>query len=315
MAGQGFIRRDAAHTATPFPKLATAPVYSTALGRAYHIDALAMFAQIPDDSVSLVVTSPPFALQRKKKYGNVCPADYVAWFEPFAKEIYRVLKPDGSFVLELGGSWNPGVPTRSLYQYELIIQLGKTFHLAQDFYWYNPARLPTPAEWVTVRRTRVKDAVSLVWWLSKTENPQADNRRVLRPYSASMKRLLDVGYKGGKRPSEHVISADAFSKDNGGAIPPNVLEISNTSSNDRYLRSCKAAGVAPHPARFPADLPTFFIKFLTQPGDLVIDPFAGSNVTGAAAEGLGRRWVTSELNADYIAGSKFRFADETAKAA
>lgn len=295
------------------PKLA--PAYSTALGKAYCVNALDLFAELETDSVALVVTSPPFALKRKKNYGNVLPEEYVEWFQPYANEIFRVLKPDGSFVLELGGSWNPGKPTRSLYQYELILRLGKTFHLAQDFYWYNPARLPTPAEWVTVRRTRVKDAVSLVWWLSKTENPQADNRRVLKPYSASMKRLLDVGYKGGKRPSEHVISADAFSKDNGGAIPPNVLEIANTRSNETYLTACKNASIAPHPARFPPELPEFFVKFLTQPGDLVVDPFAGSNVTGATAESLGRRWLTSELNADYITGSRFRFPGEQTKAA
>jgi DNA modification methylase len=314
MPGRETLRRDAGHLLS-FPKLTAAPAYATALGQAYHLDSLKMFAELADDTVALVVTSPPFALARKKKYGNVSPEEYGDWFMPFAREIFRVLRPDGSFVLELGGSWNPGVPTRSLYQYELILRLGKLFHLAQDFYWYNPAKLPTPAEWVTVRRTRVKDAVSLVWWLSKTEHPQADNRRVLRPYSDSMKRLLDTGYKGGRRPSEHVISVDAFSKDNGGAIPPNVLEISNTRSSEHYLTMCKTTGLTPHPARFPAELPAFFIKFLTQPLDLVVDPFAGSNVTGAAAEGLGRRWLTSELNAEYIAGSRFRFDDGLRKAA
>ena len=149
-----------------------------------------MLRQLAADSVSLVVTSPPFALIRQKAYGNVAADEYIEWFWPFAEEIHRVLRPDGSFVLELGGAWNSGSPTRSLYQYELIIRLCKMFHLAQDFYWFNPSRLPTPAEWVTIRRTRVKDAVNPIWWLSKTENPQADNRQVLKPYSKSMKRLL-----------------------------------------------------------------------------------------------------------------------------
>lgn len=284
------------------------PAYATRLGRAYCCDALDLFAQLDTDSVALVVTSPPFALTRKKRYGNVSAEEYADWFEPFAAEIHRVLSPTGSFVIELGGAWNSGKPTRSLYQYELILRLGRRFHLAQDFYWYNPARLPTPAEWVTVRRTRVKDAVSLIWWLSKTEHPAADNRRVLRPYSDSMRRLLDTGYKGGRRPSEHVISADAFSRDNGGAIPPNLLEVSNTRSNETYLRLCKSNDMAPHPARFPAELPEFFVKFLTEPGDLVVDPFAGSNVTGAVCEQHGRRWLTSELRDDYVTGSRFRFA-------
>jgi DNA modification methylase len=298
-----------------WPVVAPSPVYATTLGRAYQDDSRSWLAQLPSASIPLVVTSPPFALTRKKKYGNVGPEEYADWFAPFAEQIHRILTPDGSFVLELGGSWNAGKPTRSLYQYELILRLGRTFHLAQDFYWYNPARLPTPAEWVTVRRTRVKDAVSLVWWLAKGEHPRADNRRVLKPYSESMKRLLDVGYKGGRRPSEHVISTDAFSKDNGGAIPPNLLEISNTRSSEAYLSRCKESGIAPHPARFPAELPEFFIKFLSEPGEIVVDPFAGSNVTGATAERLGRRWMSCEQNADYVAGSRFRFDEIVRKAA
>ena len=97
--------------------------------------------------------------------------------------------------MELGGAWNPGSGTRSLFPYELLLRLGKIFYLAQDFYWFNPSRLPTPAEWVTIRRTRVKEAVTTLWWLSKTTEPQADNRQVLVPYSKSMKRLLKDGYK------------------------------------------------------------------------------------------------------------------------
>ena len=227
---------------------------------------------------------------------------------PFAEEIHRILKPDGSFVVELGSAWNPGSGTRSLYQYQLLIKLAEQFHLAQDFYWYNPCKLPTPAEWVTIRRTRVKDAVSIIWWLSKTTEPQADNRRVLVPYSRSMKRLLKDGYKAAMRPSQHEIGPH-FQRDNGGAIPPNLLTIPNTRSNDEYLHACRAAGVQIHPARFPPGLPEFFIRFLTEPGQTVLDPFAGSNVTGKAAETLGRRWISVEINEDYIAGSRLRFGN------
>jgi site-specific DNA-methyltransferase (cytosine-N4-specific) len=282
------------------------PAYRTALGRAYHADSLEVLRQLPSDSVALVLTSPPFALRRKKAYGNVAAEDYVEWFRPFAQEIHRVLCPDGSFVMELGGTWNPGSPTRSLYQYELILSLARLFHVAQDFYWFNPARLPTPAEWVTIRRTRVKDAVHPIWWLSKTEAPQADNRRVLRPYSASMRRLLKDGYKAARRPSQHEISVH-FQRDNGGAIPPNLLTVANTRSNEEYLRDCRAAGLPIHPARFPPAVPEFFIRFLTRTGQLVVDPFGGSNVTGHMAETLGRRWLSAELRADYVAGSRFRF--------
>lgn len=282
------------------------PAYVTRLGRAYHADALDVLRDQPDDSVALVMTSPPFALRRQKAYGNVDAAEYVEWMWPFAEQIYRILRPDGSFVMDLGGGWNRGSGTRSLYPYELILRLCKVFHLAQDFYWFNPSRLPTPAEWVTIRRTRVKDAVNTVWWLSKTDSPQADNRRVLKPYSRSMKRLLRDGYEPAMRPSQHEISKH-FRRDNGGAIPPNMLEIPNTRSNDEYIRRCRGAGLQVHPARFPAPLPEFFIRFLTEKGQLVLDPFAGSNVTGFVAEQLERRWMSIELNAEYVSGSRLRF--------
>jgi site-specific DNA-methyltransferase (cytosine-N4-specific) len=282
------------------------PAYTTRLGRAYHSDALAVLRQLPAGSAALVFTSPPFALRRKKAYGNVTADEYVDWFWPFAQEIHRLLRPDGSFIYELAGAWNPGRGTRSLFPYQLVLRLCELFHLAQEFYWHNPSRLPTPAEWVTIRRTRVKDAVSTLWWLSKSDEPQADNRRVLRPYSPSMRRLLRDGYQPAMRPSQHEISAH-FQRDNGGAIPPNLLTVPNTCSNDEYLRRCRKAGLPIHPARFPAALPEFFIRFLTEPNQLVVDPFAGSNVTGQAAEQLGRRWLSIEINADYVTGSQLRF--------
>ncbi|HWY87333.1 MAG TPA: site-specific DNA-methyltransferase [Gemmataceae bacterium] len=287
------------------------PAYTTRLGRAYHGDAFEILQIIPDESVSLVFTSPPFALRRQKAYGNVSAAQYIDWFWPIADQILRVLRKDGSFVMELGGAWNPGSGTRSLFPYELLLRLGKIFCLAQDFYWFNPSRLPSPAEWVTIRRTRVKEAVTTLWWLSKTTEPQADNRQVLVPYSKSMKRLLKDGYKAAKRPSQHEIGPH-FQRDNGGAIPPNLLTVPNTRSYDEYLFRCRAAGLPIHPARFPPELPDFFIRFLTKPGQTVLDPFAGSNVTGQVAEALGRNWASVEINADYVAGSKLRFGDAEA---
>jgi site-specific DNA-methyltransferase (cytosine-N4-specific) len=291
-----------------------APTYTTRLGRAYQGDAANMLQQVADESVSLVFTSPPFALRRQKAYGNVSADEYIEWFWPTVEQIKRILKPDGSFVMELGGAWNKGSGTRSLFPYELLIQLGKIFYLAQDFYWHNPSRLPSPAEWVTIRRTRVKEAVTHVWWLSKTTEPKADNRQVLVPYSKSMRRLLKDGYQPAKRPSQHEIGPH-FQRDNGGAIPPNLLTIPNTRSHDEYLIRCRAAGLPIHPARFPKELPEFFIRFLTHAGDMVLDPFAGSNMTGQVAESLDRTWTSIEINADYVAGSRLRFAGDGKAAA
>lgn len=282
------------------------PYYSTSHGAAYLGDSSELLKKIKSESIQLIMTSPPYALIRKKPYGNVEQDMYVDWFMEFADEILRVLKPDGSFVLDIGGSWQNGYPTKSTYQFELLIELTKKFKLAQDFYWYNPARLPSPAEWVNVRRVRVKDAVETVWWLSKTNEPKADNRRVLNPYSESQKKLMKNGVKSTTRPSGHEITQN-FVKSHGGAIPSNCLVIANTDSNSKYLRRCREAGVSPHPARYPRQLPDFFIKFLTEPGDIVLDPFAGSNMTGWVAENLKRQWISFEIEEEYLEHSKYRW--------
>lgn len=129
-----------------------------------------------------------------------------------------------------------------------------------------------------------------------------------------MKTLLSNGYKPMLRPSEHDISSK-FSINNGAAIPPNLIAIPNTESNSSYLRYCKEIGVNAHPARFPAALPEYFIRMVTDPGDLVLDPFAGSCVTGEVAERLGRKWVCVEIIESYLRGAKGRFkqAAETLK--
>ncbi len=282
------------------------PAYSTPTGAMFQVDAIDVLTKLPSGSVDLVMTSPPFALTRKKEYGNEPLERYLDWFMPFCAEIKRVLKSSGSFVLDIGGAWVPGVPVRSVYHFELAVRLAREFHLAQEFYWYNPSRLPTPAEWVTVRRLRVKDAVNMIWWFGKSEWPKADNRRVLQPYSESMRGLIKHGYKAMKRPSGHDISSK-FQKDNGGAIPPNLIQIANTESNSAYLRRCKERGIKPHPARYPEQLVKFFVEFVTEKGDLVVDPFGGSNVTGAVCQRMGRRWIVSELEAKYVAGSSIRF--------
>jgi len=285
------------------------PTFETDLGRIYLGDSLKLLKEkVEDKSVDLIVTSPPFGLVRKKDYGNVDARQYLEWFRPFAAQFMRVLNDSGSLVIDIGGSWIPGLPTRSLYHYKLLVMLCEEygFHLAQDFFWWNPCKLPTPAEWVTVRRVRVKDAVDCVWWLSTTPWPKASNRRVLQPYSDSMKDLLRNGYRAMLRPSGHDIS-EKFSRNNGAAIPPNLIAVANTESNSYYLRYCKEHGLKPNPARFPSALPEYFIRMLTDSGDVVLDPFAGSCVVGEVAERLGRKWVCGEIVEEYVKGALARF--------
>jgi DNA modification methylase len=289
----------------------TDPAYTTDLGAAYCGDSLDLIAQLDDESVNLVMTSPPFSLQRKKEYGNKDQAEYVDWLFQFGRLVHAKLTKDGSFVLDLGGAYQKGAPVRSLYNFRTLLKFCDEggFFLAEDFYWFNPSKLPSPIEWVNKRKLRAKDSVNTVWWLSKTEWPKADVSKVLTSYSGRMRKLLaDPGafYSPKLRPSGHDIGT-GFGTDNGGAIPSNLLQIPNSESNGSYLAGCKALGVKAHPARFPAKLPQFFIQLLTDKNDLVLDIFAGSNTTGMAAETEGRRWLAFEQSREYLAASAFRF--------
>jgi DNA modification methylase len=285
-------------------------VYETALGQMYCADSLELMKGMEAGSVDLVVTSPPYALHFKKEYGNIEQGTYIDWFLPFAAEIRRILKSTGSFVLNVGGAWTPGAPTRSLYHYRLLLALCDElqYKLAQEFFWFNPAKMPAPAEWVNVRRIRVKDSVEYIFWLSPTGFPKANNNNVLTAYSKDMERLIKRGLKKTKRPSGHPIK-ESFALDKGGAIPSNVIQVGNNESNSNYIKESKRLGKKIHPARYPSEIPGFFIKFLTDPGDLILDPFAGSNTTGAVAERLGRRWIGIELRRDYAEDSELRFSD------
>lgn len=286
-------------------------LYRTKLGAMYCADSLEFMRALPDACIDCVLTSPPYALHFKKEYGNPSQTEYVAWLLPFAREIKRILKPTGSFVLNIGGVWMPGAPVRSLYHFRLLLTLCDEvgFRLAQECFWYNPAKMPVPAEWVNVRRERIKDSVEYVFWLSPSEHPKANNRHVLTPYSRDMLRLIARGIRPTTRPSGHVIT-EKFSNGSGGAIPSNLLQAGNNESNSAYMKLCKLFGKKVHPARFPAALPKFFIALLTDSGDCVLDPFAGSNTTGAVAEELGRQWIAIELDRQYAQDSGIRFDRE-----
>lgn len=288
--------------------------YRTDLGTALlgNIQDIAKYRRYADlkGKVNLIFTSPPFALNRKKKYGNLNGKEYVDWLRALAPIFSDLLCDNGSLVVEIGNAWEKGSAQMSTLPLESLLALkdAGNFNLCQQFVWFNPAKLPTPAQWVNVDRVRVKDSFTNIWWMSRTANPKASNRNVLEDYSMSMKKLLASGkYNHGKRPSEHSIGEKSFLTDNQGAIPSNVLVASNTSSNDHYTIHCKTEGLEIHPARMPLDISRFFIKFLTDPGDLVLDPFSGSNSTGYSAQQLNRRWCSVECNEKYIAGSMGRF--------
>lgn len=260
--------------------------------------------------VRLILTSPPFPLNKKKAYGNLNGEEYKAWVSNIMKGVVDLLSPDGSLVLEVGNSWVPKSPEMSTLPLEtlLAVKNSASLRLCQQFIVNNPARLPSPVQWVNVERIRVKDTFTHAWWMSPSSRPQADNRRVLTEYSESMRNLLDrQSYNAGRRPSGHVIGEDSFLADNGGAIPSNVLQAANTRSTTSYRKKCHELGVPVHPARMQPEVAAFFIRFLSAEDELVVDPFAGSNTTGAVAESLGRRWLSVEADLDYLRGSTGRF--------
>lgn len=321
---------------------ASLPIYETNLGTAYCGDSLKLLKSRPFEArsgqVQMVFTSPPFPLNTKKSYGNLQGEEYIEWFAQFAPLLRNMVTEDGSIVIEIGNAWVPGEPVMATHVMEAFLRFLKKggLHLCQEFIWYNPARLPSPIQWVNRERVRVKDAFTRIWWMSPTTRPKADNRKVLREYSPSMKRLIETGkYNAGPRPSEHHIGAESFKTNNNGAIPPNVggaeavpaldgmvtpqgfaeyleettnlLKAANTLSSDDYRRFCIERGAPVHPARMPSTLVEFFVKFLTDEGDTVLDPFAGSNTTGAVAQALGRRWLSIEADWTYAAHSIGRF--------
>lgn len=289
-------------------------LYQTDKGKMYMGDCEKVIELYRNDSgmrkANLIFTSPPFPLNRAKRYGNMTGEEYLEWFSALAPLFCSILDDDGSIVIEIGNAWEKGMPVHSTLPIETLLKFkekGKLY-LCQEFIHYNPSALPAPIEWVNKKRVRVKDAFTRIWWLSKTSQPKADNRQILVEYSRQMQKLIDrKQYNAGRRPSEHVIGANSFAVDNGGAIPANVIIAANTSGKGAYFDYCKEHQLEVHPARMPKEVPEFFIKFLTRENDLVLDPFAGSNMTGAVAEQLNRFWMGIEINAAYAEGSKGRF--------
>jgi DNA modification methylase len=288
--------------------------YATSLGEAYQ-SSVENFFTSPRyldllGKVELIVTSPPFPLVSPKRYGNRVGDAYLEWLSNLALPLSKLLTPTGSIVLEIGNAWVKGEPAMSTLPLETLIEFHKKSELRvnQQFVCHNPSRLPSPAEWVTIRRIRLKDSFTHVWWYSRDGSTKADNRKVLQPYSDSMSRLLKRGsYNTGQRPSDHSIGKSSFLADNGGAIPASMLSFSNTKTSKSYRDWCTSQGLRLHPARMQEGLVKFFIEFLTEPGDIVFDPFGGSVTTGHVAEDSGRKWVVTEPEHEYLLGSIGRF--------
>lgn len=279
--------------------------YKTKFGECICGNSKELINELENCSVDLFITSPPYPLINPKEYGNESQDKYNDWLLEFVKSMIPKLKPTGSIVIDFGTSYLKNKPSYNIYAFELLVRMIKelNLNLCQPFYWYNPSRLPYPSMYVCRRKIRAKDNVNNLWWLSPNESPKADTTKVLKPYSKAMKKFFR------KKKTK-----DTTFQKNKGALPSNLLEMANADNKSKYLQACRKLGKNYHPARFPTALPEFFIKFLTDENDLVVDIFGGSNTTGYAAENLGRRWKTFEMSSEYVATSAFRFISDIANA-
>ena len=302
------------------------PEFSTRLGKAYcsTIEDFVGSSQARrlKGKVDLILTSPPFPLVSPKAYGNRMGEEYRSWIVTVCRSLRELLSESGSLVMEIGNTWEKGQPTMSLLPLQTLMAIAEEaeYEVCQQFIWENTAKLPGPATYVNIDRVRLKDSHTNIWWFGKTPHPKADNRKIRTPYKNGHKKLMESGkYNSGARPSEHRIGKSSFLTDNGGAIRGSTLEFSgddsmasvirmaNTVRDNGYYQWCRSNDLRMHPARMPLNLAKVFIEFLTDPGDLVFDPFGGSCTTGQAAEDLNRKWVVVEMSQEYLEGGKGRF--------
>lgn len=260
--------------------------FSTDLGVLVVGDCLDTLRQIPDDSLDLVITSPPYDRQGKYSDGERYER---AWYEDtFMKvtsEVLRALQPNGSFVLNYRSKRHGD--ERGTLQYELVFWLREQgFLFAEDFVWGKPS--PPPGRF----HRFLKDAVEYVFQFTKTPKWQFFPEQVLAPARWDIKdrerrKKLAHNYERVDEPSGHGRKRVQAGPD---MVRPSTL-----------LHFEPEFGPNPthHPARFPIELPTFFIKLMTRPGDVVFDPFAGTCTTALAAEQLDRQWLMTELDPKY----------------
>ncbi len=266
-------------------------------------DCLQLLRKIPDESINMIITSPPYADQIKdygEKVRKIKPENFLDWFIPRAKELYRVLAPDGSFILNISDKLEGNF--QSLYVFKLVIALCDKvgFHLVRDYIWYNPATPPNVFSRGTMGRT--KKSHEYCFWLSKGDEWIFHMDPIRKPYSKDMQKFLDGKGKGARedntRPSRHNFDLSHAWKNHGGSDPGSVITLGNNASNDNFQKFCREIGIK-HPARFPQQLVEFFLLAGTNERDIVLDPFAGSGTTAVVAQRLNRNWICMDINPDY----------------
>lgn len=281
--------------------------FSTDLGVAIWGENKSVFASL-DEPIALCITSPPYPLKVSRQYGNPNIQEYIYFILSSLEPIVRSLIKGGSIVINFANDiFESGMPSRSLYLEQVVLAICEELglHLMDRIPWVNKSKPPGPTYWTCVNRYQLSAAYEPIYWF--TNDPlsiRADNRRVLEPHSDSHIKLMR---QGGERRNikygdgAYHLREKSFSQNTPGKIPRNVLERGHSCSDSRAFRhAAKELHLPTHGAMFPSSIPEFFIKYLTEPGDLVVDLFSGSGKTGLKAEELGRRWIISEWILEYI---------------
>jgi DNA modification methylase len=292
--------------------------FSTKLGVAVWGSCKDVFGS-QTDSIAVCITSPPYALAQPRAYGNPTQDEWVDFVCACLEPIVKRLLPGGSIAVNLSNDvFEPGLPSRSLYREEFVIAMRKRLGMFKmdEIVWSNPSKPPGPIQWASKRRMQLNTGYEPV--LVFCNDPMlsfADNRRVLQPHSDRHKKLMARGGEARSRVNSdgaYRINAGAYGSETAGRIPKNVLSFGHSCADQRRLRRmARDAGLPVHGASMPLSLAMFLVQYLSRPGDLVVDPFGGTQTTAKACEELGRLWKTSEMVAEYIWNGRFRFASES----
>lgn len=257
--------------------------------------------KLPANSVDLIVTSPPYADSRSHTYGGISPDKYVEWFLPKAEEFYRVLKPTGTFILNIKERVTDG--ERHTYVIELILELKKRGWLwTEEYIWHK--KNSVPGKWPN----RFRDAWERCLQFNKEKKFNIYQDAVMIPMGDWAKtRLKTLSEADVKRIHSKVGSGFGRKLDNWVgrkmAYPTNVLHIPTECGNRN------------HSAVYPLELPTWFIKLFTKEGDLVMDPFMGSGTTAVAAKNLNRNYLGVEIMEEFVTISNERISKTDTKKA
>ena len=248
-------------------------------------DCLSVMQTLPDNCIDLVVTSPPYADNRKKTYGGIAHDKYVEWFLPISDEILRILKPSGTFILNIKEKVVDG--ERSTYVLELILEMRKQGWLwTEEFIWHKKNSFP--GKW----SNRFRDSWERCLQFNKNKTFSMYQDAVKVPIGSWAKsRLKNLSETDLIR--DETKNSSGFGKkvvnwlDKDMVYPTNVLHLSTECSNKN------------HSAAFPEELPSWFIKLFTEEGDIVLDPFVGSGTSAVAAKKLGRHYIGIDIMQEY----------------